>query len=350
MTIPGVGVLSDYGDNIGANSYCYESPDSLDALVQVISIAAQSKKCMRPRGNGHSMNGSSLPREGELLIDMGRMSRYVFESPDTVTVEAGAAVWDVNLMLKQYGFELLVYNDGNAAASSLGGYVSAGGIGYTSNVHGGFWNSVEAITFVTAAGEVRSISRKDTVFRWFFGSMGQFGVIAKVRLRISAIPGCRQSEVYGISGSVKATAHDWESIVWFTLFVPKLYWKVARSELLAIKARHTRAWLPRVPYVYRLPFQDFVPPLIHPFQGDLVAVGLWGEAPEDGFDWQKISAIDAEVQALVDGNSRIYRRYAQTERVLPGFYRDYFDAGVFSHFRQLKSLLDPDDLLSRGVF
>lgn len=348
--VPCTKILSDYGENIGAGSYWHESPDCLAELETVVSVAAQSKKCIRLRGNGHSMNASSLPREGELLIDMRRMSHYVFESSDTVTVDAGVAVWDVNLMLKQYGYELLVYNDGNAAASSLGGYVSAGGIGYTSNLHGGFWNSVEAITFVTAAGEVKNISRREPVFKWFFGSMGQFGVIAKVRLKIKAIQGCRQSKVCGLGGSVVATSHDWESIVWFTLFVPKLFWKVARSELLAIKARHEGAWLPRVPYVYRLPFQDFVPPLIHSYQGELVAVGLWGEAPEGGFNWERIAAIDADIQALVEKNSRIYRRYVQTERVLPEFYRDYFDAGVFSYFRKIKKFFDPDDLFSPGIF
>ncbi len=97
-------ILSDYGENIGAGSYWHESPDCLAELETVVSVAAQSKKCIRLRGNGHSMNASSLPREGELLIDMRRMSHYVFESSDTVTVDAGVAVWDVNLMLKQYGY------------------------------------------------------------------------------------------------------------------------------------------------------------------------------------------------------------------------------------------------------
>lgn len=347
-------ILSDYAGNLSVTDYEFFEPQTQEILIEKISIVYRDKTPIRIRANGHSMNSLAVPRQGELLVSMKKLCRYIFNTRDTVTVEAGAAVWDVNLMLKEYGYELLVYNDGNAAASSVGGYLSAGGIGYTSSTHGGFWNTVEEVTLLSANGEIFIINRSHPVFKWLFGSMGQLGIILQVTLKIKPVRNKEESKnLIGEKGVINVTSHDWESIVWFTLFVPSSLWKTARRQLVIIGKRHKEAWSPRVPYVYHLPFHEFNPPLIHTFQGDLVAVGLWGGLPKGSsnacFDWNEVAKIEKDIQELVKVNVKLYRRYIQTENTSPSFYGEYFDKNVLSAFSELKAIFDPEKLFVSGV-
>lgn len=341
--------IIDYGNNKGAIDYELFEPQSVSELTEKICLAYQQGTPIRIRANGHSMNSLSLPRSGELLISMTKLCRYRFLSNETITVEAGASVWDVNLMLKELGYELLVYNDGNAPASSLGGYLAAGGIGYTSNTHGGFWCSVDEVALLIGTGEILRFSRADPVFKWLFGSMGQLGIATEITLKIKPLKEAEAKHLIGLGGSVPRTTYNWEPIVWFTLFVPQKIWQVARAQLKEIGKRHKNVWKPRSTYTYFLPFREFNPPLIHTYQGDLVAVGLWGEALEGGFNWEAVEAIEMDIRRLIVANPKLYRRYVQAERIDPTYYQVYFDENVYRAFQELKSVFDPRGLFVVGV-
>jgi FAD/FMN-containing dehydrogenase len=341
--------LHDYAGHSSSGDYLFSEPPDTDSLSELVSYAASKGLKIRTRGNGHSMNTLAVPRSGELVISTRNLCRYRFTASERVTVGAGAAVWDVQQMLAGRGMEMLVYNDGNAPASTLGGYLSSGGIGHTSHRNGGFWNTVEAVTLVTAAGHVRNIRRGEPEFPWLFGSMGQFGVVSEMELVTRPVKGNASGTPIGETGVVERTHYDWEPIVWFTLFVPRQVWRVARTQLMEIAARHTDAWLPRSPYIYPLPFRDFNPPLLHAYQGPLVGVGIWGDAPASGFDREAIARIEAEIEQLVSQNP-LYRRYAQSEWVAPDFYCSHMTSAVWERFRFLKNKWDPQSIFVPGVF
>jgi hypothetical protein len=119
--------------------------------------------------------------------------------------------------------------------------------------------------------------------------------------------------------------------------------------LIGIGARHREAWLGRWPYTYVLPFRHFNPPLIHPYQGDLLAVGIWGGRPSGGFHGPALDAMEWEIGQLLESYPH-YRRYVQSEYLTVDFdYGRYFGDRIFGMFRELKRRQDPLGLLVPGV-
>jgi FAD binding domain len=342
--------LRDYGGRRRSRGvYRRTVPASVDDLQAAVRYANAAAIPIRVRANGHSMNGSSIPRAGELLIVMDECRHFRFEREGTVTAGAGAAIFDLHRKLLTYGYELLVYNDGGSAAASVGGFTAAGGFGATSREHGGFWETVEEIDLVTGDGRRRSLTPRDPEFRWLFGSMGQLGIAWELKLKIRARPGAAPAYPMGVEGRVAHTPHLWEPILWYTLFVPAAGWQEARHDLIQVGVRHRQAWKGRWPYTYAIAFKRFQPPLIHPLQEPLVAVGIWGTPLDGGFDWDEIAAIERGVRALTDADPR-RRRYVQSELIDEGFdFAAYFGAEVHDRFAALKREMDPRGLLVRGL-
>jgi len=318
-----------------------------DDLREVLSRAAAAGRPVRVRGNGHAMNGLALPRRGEWLLQMQGCDRYRFECPRTVTAGAGIAVWDLHRELRRRGLGLRVFNDGGAAASSLGGFLSAGGFGESSARHGGFWESVESVTLVDAQGEMHVLDRAHPDFRWLFGAMGQLGVACELRLRLED---AGADAPVGEGGQVMATHPPWAPMRWYSLFVPEEDGLVAYRALRELGACHRSAWLGRWPYAYALPFRSFNPPLLTPHDGPLAAVGIWGDRPASGFDEAALRRIDRGIATLVARHPR-WRRYIQSERTPRGFdFAAHFGAETFAAWREVKRRYDPQLRLARGVF
>ena len=327
--------------------------DGLQALADALGEAARLGHAVRVRGNAHSMHGLANPNSGEWLLRLRDCNHVRFEAPGTVTAGAGIAVWDLHRFLLRHGLGLRVYNDGGSAASTLGGFLSAGGFGAASARYGGFWETVEAVTLVDATGAIRTLDRAHPDFPWLFGAMGQLGVAFELRLRLADPADGAAPVVYpeGLQARIAPSPQDWPPMRWFTLFVPEADGQTAYRALREIGARHRDAWRGRWPYAYAVRFHTFHPPLISPHAGDLAAVGIWGDPPAGGaFEPARLAAMAREIDALVDAHPR-WRRYVQSEYVVPG--RDLaatFGAETAAAWRAVKRRYDPDGRLVRGVF
>jgi FAD/FMN-containing dehydrogenase len=342
--------LSDWGGcRAGTAQYRLVKPSNLEDLQAAVLWANEQEVPIRIRGNGHSMNGSSLPRADELLVSTRECRHFRFEEEGTITVGAGAAIWDVNAVARAHGFRLLVYNDGNSAASSVGGYLAAGGFGEGSRSFGGFWETVNEISMVAGNGRILCVTPEDPEFGWIFGSMGQLGIAFELKLRI--LPCARSLTSYpaGISGLITRSEAQWDPILWYTLFVPASEFKEARRKIIAIGAKYRHAWRGRWPYFYPIRFLRFNPPLVHPLQQSLTAVGIWGTPHSSGFDREAIAAIEENVDKLVAANPQ-YRRYIQSELTPEGYdFERYFGPTVYSDFTCIKRALDPKGLMVPGL-
>lgn len=343
---------TDYGGFWCSDGPCLErAVNGLPAAQALLLEATRADTPVRIRGSGHSMNGSSVPRAGEILVSTGDCCAYRFEEDLTVTVGAGAAVWDVDRMLRPHGFELLLCNDGGAAASTVGGYAAAGGIGAGCWLHGGFWETVAELTLVTGAGALVRCTPRDPLFRWMFGSMGQLGLVVEAKLHIRRRGDCLGA-VYplGRRGQVKRSRTRWESNVWLTLLVPESSSDRARAQLDELGNDYRDVWVPREDYLYYVQFHSFNPPLVYPRQESFVALGVWGVTPgrPEKRDMGRLRELGHAFAALVASEPG-YRRYIQSELTFEDIdYASYFGPEVMAGFIEMKRSCDPRMLLGRG--
>jgi FAD/FMN-containing dehydrogenase len=343
-----------------SDTFCEVSPTSIDEVCEIVQLAFQHNIPLRTRGQGHSMNGSSLPSDRELLVQIRNLAGIRYEEEGTVTVGAGIVVWTLQELLSTYNYVLPVIHDGYPAAS-VGGYISAGGFGANSKLYGGFWENVVQITLVTGRGQIQYVTRDEPLFPWLFGAMGQLGIIVEVKLDIIAtgtmqplypqgltIPWDTILEEEMLHGSGPPESERGRRLYWFTFFVPVKRLDKARSDLMKLQARHIDTFNYREPYVYPIKHRRVVPPLVYPDAKSFIAVGIWGYHEDETLaGLRKLKALDSEVARLARENG--YRQYIQGE-LSSGveLYEQYFGQDTYTRFHELKLRQDPKLLLNRG--
>ncbi len=357
--------LRDFGgQSESSGRYEAHHPASLDEVRAAVLESNRARRSLRLRGHGHSQNGSSLPRNDEILLFTDRLTSFRFEEPGTITVGAGAGIADLRTVLLDRGFELPVYPDGeNLGGPTVGGYLAAGGIGAGAREHGGYWENVTSVTLVTGGGDVLELRPGDPDFPWLFGSMGQLGVFVSVRLKIVGFRDAPypQGESGVVSDSLARSAAAARTsrrppLFWFTLFIPEREAPKAREALERVASRYARELVFRPRYEYAIAYRTFHPPLIFPRGEPLIAIGIWGEpgarpgVPEEKA-WTVVGNVAHDVAALVTERLDVpYRPYVQAQWIArPEDIARLFDAGTWAEFVARKRRLDPNGVLNCGV-
>jgi len=345
----------------GADTFCEVWPASVEEVRAIVRLARLHDIPLRTRGQGHALNGSSLPSEHELVIQTGRLCTVRFGREGTVTAGAGVVMWALRDLLAPYGYTLPVVNDGYAGPS-LGGYVAAGGFGPGSAVYGGFWENVAELEVVDGHGALQRVTRDDPLFPWFFGAMGQIGIVVGVTLDI--VPARDAGPVSYPRGAVAAwtpTLADearrradppanerGRRLYWFTLFVPEGRLDEARRRIAHLEARHAGTFEYRERYLYSIPFRRVVAPLVYPHAEPCVALGAWGfhqDATLGGI--ANLRAFERDFMELTLRHG--YRRYIQSELPCgPDGYARYFGPDLYARLRAVKGTQDPAALFNRG--
>lgn len=344
--------VGDYSGAHHEGCFALAQPTTVEEVQQLVSIAARIGAPIRIRGAGHSMNASSLPGPDELLLSTAKLDELRFETRGTVIAQAGLQMHAVEQQVRAYGLHVPVVNDG-MPAPSVGGYVAAGGLGQGSTEYGGFWENVAALTVVDGRGQLRRVAREDEDFLWFFGAMGQLGVVVEAELDVIATAGAAvlPEDPYASRKRVRVgQRYAWTTPgsiarIWFTLLVRPAQITEARAELQALEDRYRSKVRMLTPYTYAFRDRGHVPPLFFGQRGALTAVGIWAEAG----DQTTARAIDRDVAALCA--RRGYRRYIQTELTRgPDAYESYFGSRTYAALRERKRRMDPEELFNRGTF
>lgn len=344
-------VMTDYAKiKRSGNCYLEAWPRDTKAVSELVHFAYQHNLPMRILGNGHSQNGSTLPQASEILIRTDYLNTIKFEKQGEVTAGAGIPMDSINKYVQANSdFELPVLNAAGIGPT-LGGYISAGGISYTSVKRGGFWNHVREITIVVSNGDIKHINSDDPIFPWMFGSMGQFGVITEAKLIL--IPKTDAANPhYPLNKQEKITyqhrnyfAADHQPVYWFNLFVNREQMLGAKEALKNFEANYPDV-LRYIPiYEWVISQNRFVPPLLYPVNEDFYATGVWG-TPGPAFSKQKLDNMEKEFSELVIKNH--YHRYLQAELFdQPVNYANYYGNKTYQSFREIKLKLDPKFLFN----
>lgn len=338
-------MLSDFGGFPAGRPYTLCRVSDLAQLSRNVGDCATLGLPMRTRCFAHSMNGMAVPRREEVLFDLAGVRHVTWNGRGLITVGAGLAVWELDQYVRQFGWKLPVVNDGGASASSVGGFIAAGGIGEGCMFYGGFWETVNALVIVTAAGEVRRIGRKDPMFPWVFGALGGLGVVYEAVIRLVPVSSARPRAVPDVASLPEGPRASWPAHLWLTLFVTEDQRNDALEFLDDLADNNPGVWRRRSAYEYFLQYGRFNPPLVFGSGSDFLALGVWGDRAEQDPDLSGYLAMEAEFQSVVE--ARGWRRYYQSELI-----RDrrplerYVGVDCAAGFREVKQACDPAGLFN----
>ena len=331
--------------------FCEVQPASVEELCGIVRLAARHGIPVRTRGNGHALNGSSLPRTGELLVRMLSICHAHEPQDGAVWAGSGCVLWYLDAWLRSKGYALPVINAGYAGPT-VGGFVAAGGFGRNSASVGGFWNNVAGVTLVDGAGDVEIVRRHDPLFPWLFGAMGQLGIVAEAKLDVVTHDPTRGriAEPLGQKETAPTGPARDEAgrLFWFTMFVPDAYLDEACRILDDLEKENLQTFHLRDRYTYRIAHHMVVAPLVWPEATSCYAVGSWGLLQDTSPDRMgRVLAFDADFMRAV--HAKGYRRYVQSEVPSgPHIYARCFGNETYATFRGLKAARDPYELLNRG--
>lgn len=370
-------LLYDYGKLNVSHVDTQSAPTSTQEVSDIVKRCQRDGLNLRLRGSGHTFNGCSLPLKSEHLLRTHDLNWFHFSKEGTVDVGAGAMVWDVRDLIQSYGYEMPVYN-GGWAGPSVGGYISAGGIGkgQLSSEHGGFWEHVESVKLVDMSGNVVTITSDDDDFRWIFGSCGQLGVVVEARLKI--LPSNRlAAHLYPMDaeGSIERQqeedpfendappALESKILYWFSLFASPEQEQSAWMSLLNFFDENSDVLCPEggwagplvsnneyLGYRYEVKFKNFNPPLVYSKAEDFLVLGLMSRFPYEMIaDKSRIFEIESQFNELCLENN--FHLYLQAENISNSVDREeYYGSSVYRSFYARKKYYDPNFMLNSGAF
>ena len=186
-------------------------PRSVEEVATLVRRVARAGMRVAVRGGGHSQGGQSLT-DGGVVLDTTGMDRIRPAGPGLVRAQGGVQ-WGALVDALRAG-RLLPRVLPDFGALTVGGTLSAGGLGTTSHRYGAQVGQVEQLEVVTGTGErVRcSATRNEDLFNAVRSGQGQFGIIAEAWIRLRKAGGrFRQYELH--YRNLERFADDLEHIV-----------------------------------------------------------------------------------------------------------------------------------------
>ena len=173
----------DFGRMIRRMPSAVATPESAEEVASIVRWAARDEITLAVRGGGHSQGGQSLT-EGGFVLDTTRLDRIQLLKPELMRAQGGAQWGKVVDALRGTGRLPRVLAD--IAEVTVGGTLSAGGLGTTSHRYGLQIGQVEQLEVVTGTGErvLCSRDRNADLFDAVRGGQGQFGIITEAWIRL----------------------------------------------------------------------------------------------------------------------------------------------------------------------
>lgn len=177
----------DFGGMIERTPAIVVRPRSPEAVAATLRLVARHDLTVSTRARGHSQGGQSLGTA--VALDTSGLAGPMELEGGAVQVLAGTTWREVVERVAPHGLLPPVLTDNLHV--SVGGTLSAGGLGPFSFRHGPQIAHVRALEVATAQGELVTTSPRERpdLFRVVRGGLGQFGVITRATLELSPAPG-----------------------------------------------------------------------------------------------------------------------------------------------------------------
>ncbi len=160
-------------------------PPNTQTLQEIIKFSSHACISLTIRGNGMSQSGQSLAEEGGLVIHMQNFNQLSSIERNCVWADVNCSWHDVTAQTALINKvpPVLPYN-GNL---SIGGVLSAGGIGASSFKYGAVVDNIEALEVVCANGDAQRVDKSSPLFYSCLAGQGQFAVITRACLKLHRV-------------------------------------------------------------------------------------------------------------------------------------------------------------------
>ena len=175
-------------------------PRTTEEVAGIVKLANEYKIPIIPRGGGTGLQAEALARRGGIIIDLTRMNEVLDLNEEnlSVTVEAGITFGKLDKILMEKGLWFPIYPESSLSAT-VAGNVAVNGAGPGSALYGCIAEQVLGLKVVLPTGEVittGSMANPNSPGHYlrysfgpdltglFIGSLGAFGIITEVALKI----------------------------------------------------------------------------------------------------------------------------------------------------------------------
>jgi FAD/FMN-containing dehydrogenase len=176
---------------------CVCRPASAADVAAVVRVAFDNRVPVTARGGGSSLEGSSIPAPGAIVVDFAAMDRVIeVSTEDRLAVVQPGVVFDrLNASLRPTGLFFPPSPGGSGDVATIGGMVSTDASGLYALRYGGTRRWVLGLEVVTGRGEVLRLGGRvpksssgyglrDLVV----GSEGTLALVTEVTLGIAPVP------------------------------------------------------------------------------------------------------------------------------------------------------------------
>ena len=171
-------------------------PINREQISAILKLANQEKIPVIARGAGTSLAGLTVPQQGGVILDLGRMNEIIEINIEDrlAVVQPGVVYDDLARALAPQGF-FFPPDPASGAVCTLGGNVATNAGGIKGAKYGTTKDYVLGLEVVLADGRIlhtgsncmKSVSGYDLT-RLFVGSEGTLGVITEITLKINPKP------------------------------------------------------------------------------------------------------------------------------------------------------------------
>jgi len=188
-------------------------PSNPEQIQRTILLCREYKIPVTTRGAGSALEGSTIPSEGGLVLDVSRMTEIEQLWPDDlqVAVQPGIIYDDLNRMLKNDALFFPPAPGGSGDVATIGGMISTNASGIYSVKYGGTRDYILKLKVVTGAGDImdigsRAIKRSSgyNLVDLICGSEGTLGVVCSATLRLAGLPEGRLQTAFSFENDVAA--------------------------------------------------------------------------------------------------------------------------------------------------
>ena len=186
---------------------------STDDISKVVKLCIEYKVPITSRGGGSALEGSTIPTEQSIVLDLSRMTEILNNWPEDlqVSVHPGLIYDDLNKKLKSDGLFFPPSPGGSGNLATIGGMVSTNASGIFSVKYGGTKDYVLELEIVTGTGEIiklgsRAIKRSSgyNLVDLIAGSEGTLGVISAITLKLAGLPEHKLQAAFKFTDEISA--------------------------------------------------------------------------------------------------------------------------------------------------